>query len=116
MFRALQLDPHFSYARALLGHEHMINDHLEKAEEAFSRVVSEDPRSYSARFGLATIYLRKEQFPSAQKEIKRSIEVNPKNSMLYVYAAKCEHRSALSESISPCFVFPSFVFRIHECD
>ena len=46
--RAIQLDPKFTYAHTLSGHESMANGNFEKAQEHFRNAINTNRRHYNA--------------------------------------------------------------------
>ena len=49
--RALQLDPRFTYAYTLCGHEYVCNEDLDKAVACFRYAIRLDDRHYNAWYG-----------------------------------------------------------------
>lgn len=43
-----QIDPHFTYAHTLSGHELVANDDLDKALASYRAAIRTDPRHYNA--------------------------------------------------------------------
>ncbi|EKX42490.1 hypothetical protein GUITHDRAFT_88045 [Guillardia theta CCMP2712] len=83
--RAVQVDPCFTYAYTLAGHEHVSNEDFDKATSAFRDAVRYDDRHYNAWYGLGTIYLKQEKFQLAEYHFRRALEINPRNSVLHCY-------------------------------
>lgn len=46
--RALQVDPNFTYAYTLCGHEYFANEDFEKALAFYRNAITRDPRHYNA--------------------------------------------------------------------
>eukprot|EP00026_Physarum_polycephalum_P002237 Phypoly_transcript_02242.p1 GENE.Phypoly_transcript_02242~~Phypoly_transcript_02242.p1 ORF type:complete len:922 (-),score=189.41 Phypoly_transcript_02242:15-2780(-) len=83
--RSIQLDPTFSYAHTLTGHEYVANDDLDKAMASFRAAILVDPRHYNAWYGLGLIYFRQEKYEMAEKHFRMALKINPKSSVLYCY-------------------------------
>lgn len=90
--RAIQLDPHFTYAHTLSGHEYVANDELEKATSSFRDALRADDRHYNAWYGLGMVYYRQQQFSMAQYHFERAIEINPQNSVLHAFVGMVRDR------------------------
>ena len=89
--RAIELDPEFARAHALLGHALLIRRFttarlstddpavlLRRAETAIFRALSLDPDLSDAHLAYAT-FLREAEKPGAEDEYKRALELNPNN-------------------------------------
>lgn len=85
--RALQVDPNFAYAHTLSGHEHVLNEDLEKASVSFRAALSIDSRHYNAWYGLGSICYRQERFQLAEFHFRNAVAINPKSSVLRCYLA-----------------------------
>lgn len=83
--RAIQLNPHFSYAHCLCGHEYVYNEDWQKAKKCFDMALTWDFRNYSAWWGLGNIFFKQEKFDKAAENFQRAISINPKNPVLYSY-------------------------------
>lgn len=70
--RAFQIDPSFTYAYTLIGHEYVSNDQFDKAAECFRNAIRIDDRHYNAWSGLAYVYFREEKFDLAEVREKDS--------------------------------------------
>ena len=60
-----QVDPNFSYAYTLLGHEYVMIEELEKALACYRNAVRIDPRHYNAWYGIGLTYYKQERFSLA---------------------------------------------------
>lgn len=49
--RALQIDPHFTYAYTLCGHEYFANEDFDKSLAYYRHAITQDPRHYNAWCG-----------------------------------------------------------------
>eukprot|EP01017_Pseudomicrothorax_dubius_P032690 TRINITY_DN4303_c0_g1_i5.p1 TRINITY_DN4303_c0_g1~~TRINITY_DN4303_c0_g1_i5.p1 ORF type:complete len:332 (-),score=102.25 TRINITY_DN4303_c0_g1_i5:116-1111(-) len=83
--RALQLNPAFSYAHCLCGHEYVYNEDWTRAKKCFDLALSYDMKSYNAWWGLGNIYFKQEKFDKAADQFSRALAINPKNPVLYTY-------------------------------
>jgi anaphase-promoting complex subunit 3 len=100
--RALHLNPEFTYAYTLSGHEYVATDNWEKALACFRNALRLDPRHYNAWYGLGIIYYRQEKFAMAEHYFKKALAINKYNSVLYCYIgmalqAQGKPREALRE-------------------
>ena len=101
--RSIQIDPKFTYAHTLSGHEYIYNEDLDKAQASFRDSIYHDDRHYNAWYGLGksfhennialfswrlvigTIYLRQERIELAEYHFKRAISIHPTSSVLQTY-------------------------------
>lgn len=83
--RATKLNPLFTYAYTLSGHEHFANDDLDEALECYRHAIRIDPRHYNAWYGLGTVYFRQEKYELAEYHFTRAMRINDKSSVLYCY-------------------------------
>ncbi|OWZ21658.1 Anaphase-promoting complex subunit [Phytophthora megakarya] len=89
--RAIQLDPSFTYAYTLSGHEYVANEDFEKAVNCYRHAIRTDSRHYNAWYGLGTIYYRQEKFEFAEYHFKRALEINPRSSLLHCFLGMVLH-------------------------
>ena len=59
------MEPNFSYAYTLLGHEYVMIEELEKALACYRNAVRIDPRHYNAWYGIGLTYYKQERFSLA---------------------------------------------------
>lgn len=83
--RAVQVDKDFAYSYALLGHELVITEELDKAMSCFRKTMLKDPRHYNAWFGMGMIYSKQERYSLAEGHYKRALEINPHSSTIMVH-------------------------------
>jgi anaphase-promoting complex subunit 3 len=83
--RATQLNPLFTYAYTLSGHEYVTNDELEKASSSFRTALQTDKRHYNAWYGLGVVYFRQQQYAMAQYHFQQAIKINGSSSILYTF-------------------------------
>ncbi|KAG9285708.1 hypothetical protein G9A89_002275 [Geosiphon pyriformis] len=80
--RAIQLDPSFTYAHTLSGHECMANGNFEKAQEHFRNAINTNRRHYNAWYGLANYYSTCGKKQSAERHYRTAMEINPNHAVL----------------------------------
>jgi anaphase-promoting complex subunit 3 len=93
--RALQIDPSFTYAHTLCGHEMLSNEDLEKATKSYESALRYDGRHYNALFGLGTIAHRKENYKEAEHHFRKAISINPVSSKLQGHLGMTLHTQVL---------------------
>ncbi|XP_035904670.1 LOW QUALITY PROTEIN: cell division cycle protein 27 homolog [Anopheles stephensi] len=86
-FRAIQVDEDFAYSYALLGHELVMTEELEKALSMYRLAVLHDPRHYNAWFGIGTVFCKQERHELAELHYRRALQINPRNSVIMVHIA-----------------------------
>ncbi len=87
----MQLDPTFTYAFTLCGHEYVACDDLDKALLCFRNALRLDERHYNAWYGLGMIYFRQEKYELAEYNFRRAIAINAYSSVLYCYLGMVLH-------------------------
>jgi len=90
--RALQLDPDFTYAHTLCGHEHLANEDFDKGLACYRNAVRIDRRHFNAWYGLGQIYLRQEKYELAENHFRRALHINPSSSVLLCYLGMSLHK------------------------
>jgi len=83
--RAIQVDPDFTYAYTLSGHEYISSENWEKANVNFRTAITLDPRHYNAWYGLGQIFYSQEKYSNAEFHFRKALEINPNSSVLYCY-------------------------------
>ncbi|KAJ2470449.1 anaphase-promoting complex subunit cdc27, partial [Coemansia sp. RSA 2322] len=76
-----------AYTHALVGHESVACDDLDRAQLAFRTALRTDARHYNAWYGLGTVYLRLSNFDLAEYHFNRALALNPHNPLLLQSAA-----------------------------
>eukprot|EP01015_Nassula_variabilis_P002144 TRINITY_DN1115_c0_g1_i2.p1 TRINITY_DN1115_c0_g1~~TRINITY_DN1115_c0_g1_i2.p1 ORF type:complete len:422 (-),score=62.91 TRINITY_DN1115_c0_g1_i2:38-1303(-) len=109
--RALQLNPSFSYAYTLCGHEYAYNEDFVKARKYYDQAIALDLRHYNAWWGLGNIFYKQEKYDRALDNFLKAISINHRCPVLYSYLgmtlfAKGEFAEALryfdnSEMLDP---------------
>ncbi|KAJ3272162.1 hypothetical protein HDV01_005927 [Terramyces sp. JEL0728] len=87
--RAIQLDPNFTYAHTLLGHEYLANEDLEASSNSFRIAMRTNSRHYNAMYrmlndsyGLGLIELKQEKYLVAEHFFNMALQITPENSIL----------------------------------
>ena len=98
--RALQVDPSFTYAYSLCGHEYVANEDFDRALACYRHAVRSDERHYNGWYGLGAIYYRQEKFELAEFHFARALELHPSSAVLRCYLgmvrqARGAHEAAL---------------------
>lgn len=95
--RAIQVDPDYSYAYILLGHELVITEELEKALSCYRSALVRNSHQYNAWYGIGTIYHKQERYNLAEYHYKSALNINTKCPVLMVhigtmqfYLKKCD--------------------------
>jgi len=83
--RAIQVDPWFTYAYTLCGHEFVANEKFDKAIPMYENALCIDSRHYNAWWGLGNIYHRQEEHENARYHFLKALEINKSNSVLRCY-------------------------------
>jgi len=94
--RAIQIDPDFTYAHTLSGHEYISSENWDKALTHFKNAIRLDPRHYNAWYGLGQIFYSQEKYSQAEYHFRKALEINPNSSVLYCYVGM-----VLNEQKSP---------------
>lgn len=94
--RALQIDPSFTYAHTLCGHEQVNNEDLEQAVASFRQALLSNDRHYNAWYGLGSIFFRQERVELATYHFRRAMQINPASSVLHCYLAMSLHAQGTS--------------------
>lgn len=74
--RAIQINPAFPYAFALLGHELADCEQYDKAIQMYESAIAIDSRHYNSWWGLGNVYLRQEDFQKAKYHFQRAVDIN----------------------------------------
>ncbi|CAJ0566126.1 unnamed protein product, partial [Mesorhabditis spiculigera] len=77
--RAVRIDPRYTYAYTLLGHELIEIDDMDNAKQAFRRALSINPNDYRSWYGLGMANHRNDFHSLAERDLKRALSLNPKN-------------------------------------
>ncbi|TKR96261.1 hypothetical protein L596_010309 [Steinernema carpocapsae] len=90
--RATTINPRFSYAYSLLGHELIDMEETERAIEAFSSALRYSPNDYRAYYGLALVHFKRDENEEAKKMLNIAIQINQNSTTLLCQLAKVEQR------------------------
>ena len=101
--RALQINPGFSYAYTLSGHEHVANDGLEQGRRCYQKALNFEERQYNAWWGVGNVCLKQEKFEPAMQYFKTAIRINPRSSVLHTYMGMALHNDRKSADAIACF-------------
>ncbi len=101
--RAIQLDPQFSYAYTLSGHECVANEDFDQAKKMYQQAISTDERHYNAWWGLGNIALRQERFVQADQYFRRALDINPRSAVLHTYLGLSHMRNRQERAALDCF-------------
>jgi len=91
--RSIQLEPTYTYAHTLCGHEYMSNEDFDKAISCYRDAIRVDARHYNAWYGLGAIYFRQEKFDLAEYHFQRALEINSQSSVLYCHLGMAQHHN-----------------------
>ncbi|KAL3804396.1 hypothetical protein HJC23_011324 [Cyclotella cryptica] len=91
--RSIQLDPTYTYAHTLCGHEYMSNEDFDKAISCYRDAIRVDSRHYNAWYGLGAIYFRQEKFDLAEYHFQRALEINQQSSVLHCHLGMAQHHN-----------------------
>ncbi|KAK7266700.1 hypothetical protein RIF29_19351 [Crotalaria pallida] len=83
--RAVQLNPRFSYAHTLCGHEYVALEDFENGIKCYQSALKVDDRHYNAWYGLGMLYLRQEKFDFSEHHFRKAFEINPQSSVIMSY-------------------------------
>jgi tetratricopeptide (TPR) repeat protein len=117
--RALQLDPSYTYAHTLCGHELVNNEDLEKASSSFRLAIMNDERHYNAWYGLGSVYCRQEKYALAEHHFRRALNINNASSVLKCFLSIVLHSQSLcrgtftSSSLRFFFVIYEVIVKLH---
>lgn len=83
--RAIQVDPDYSYAYILLGHELVMTEELEKALSCYRTALVKNSNQYNAWYGIGTIYHKQERYNLAEYHYKFALRINTRCPVLMVH-------------------------------
>ncbi|CEP60242.1 anaphase promoting complex subunit CDC27 LALA0_S01e06238g [Lachancea lanzarotensis] len=94
--RSTQIDPHFTYAYTLQGHEYSSNDAFDTAMNCYRKALASNPNHYNAYYGLGMCCLKLGQYEECFLHFERARSINPVNVILIcccgVALEKLSHR------------------------
>jgi len=89
--RALQVNPKYTYAHTLCGHEYFANEDFEKAMNCYRAALRLDARHYNAWYGLGTVYYRQEKYVMSEYHFRYALNINGRSSVLFCYSGMAKH-------------------------
>lgn len=91
--RSIQLNPSYTYAHTLCGHEFTSNEDFDKAISCYRDAIRVDSRHYNAWYGLGAIYFRQEKFDLAEYHFQRALDINSQSSVLHCHLGMAQHQN-----------------------
>ncbi|XP_065655837.1 cell division cycle protein 27 homolog isoform X2 [Hydra vulgaris] len=91
LHRAVQLEPEFSYAYTLLGHEYVFIEDFDKGISCFRTALHYNEKHYNAWYGIGMIYYKQDNFSMAKLHFQLALKINPRNSVLLGHLAVTQH-------------------------
>lgn len=88
--RAVQVDPDFTYAHTLYGHEYVMNEDFDQAMNSFRNAIRLDDRHYNAWNGLGEIYFKQEKYELAEKHFQKGLSINPQSSVIRCHLSQAQ--------------------------
>lgn len=80
--KSIAIDPKFTYAHTLKGHEYFGTDNYERALDCFRVSLMLDPRHYNAYYGIGMVYINLGEFQKADYHFRKAVSINPVNIIL----------------------------------
>lgn len=80
--RATQLDPKFTYAYTLQGHEHIENEEYDKALSAFRSAIAVENRHFNGWYGLGKVFEKQGKYEFAEQHYRTAAGINSSNAVL----------------------------------
>ncbi|KAM1478990.1 hypothetical protein ACFX2I_026344 [Malus domestica] len=95
--RAVQLNPRFTYAHTLCGHEYVALEDFENGIKSYQTALRIDARHYNAWYGLGMVYHRQEKFEFSEHHFRTAFQINSRSSVIMTYLASALHALKRSE-------------------
>lgn len=89
--RAIQVEPSFTYAYTLLGHEYALIEELDKAMTSFQNAIRINERHYNAWYGLGMVHYKQEKFSLAGLYFDKALAINSHSSALLCHIGVVQH-------------------------
>lgn len=89
--RATHLNPRFTYAYTLCGHEYVLLEDFENGLKSYQSALRIDARHYNAWYGLGMIYLRQERLEFSEHHFSMAFQINPSSSVIMCYLGIAFH-------------------------
>lgn len=80
--KATQLDPQFTYAYTLQGHEYSSNDAFDTAKTCYRKALATNSQHYNASYGLGMCCLKLGQYEESLLHFQKAHSINPVNVIL----------------------------------
>lgn len=80
--KSIAIDPKFTYAHTLKGHEYFGIDNYERALDCFRYSIFLDGRHYNAFYGIGMVYINLGEYQKADYHFRRAVAINPINIIL----------------------------------
>lgn len=80
--KSIAIDPSFTYAHTLKGHEYFGTDNYERALDCFRVSLLLDPRHYNAYYGIGMVYINLGEYQKADYHFRKAVSINPINIIL----------------------------------
>lgn len=95
--RALQLDPNFTYAHTLCGHEYFANEDFANSMRCYRNAIRIDAQHYNAWYGIGQIYFKQEKHEMTEYHFRRALSINKHSSVLRCCLGKTLHKMGCTE-------------------
>ena len=95
--RALQLDPRFTYAHTLCGHEYFANEDFVNSLRCYRNAIRIDAQHYNAWYGIGQIYYKQEKYEMTEYHYRRALEINRNSSVLRCCLGKTLHKMGCTD-------------------
>lgn len=95
--RSIQLDPNFTYAHTLSGHEYVANEDFDHAMAAFRNAIKVDERHFNAWNALGEIYFRQEKHDMAEYHFRKALSINPQGPVIRCNLARAQQANGKHE-------------------
>ncbi|QDZ20960.1 cell division cycle protein 27-like protein [Chloropicon primus] len=95
--RALQLDPRFTYAHTLCGHEYFANEDFVSSLRCYRNAIRIDAQHYNAWYGIGQIYYKQEKYEMTEYHYRRALEINRNSSVLRCCLGKTLHKMGCTD-------------------
>lgn len=111
--RAIQINPRYSLAFALCGHEFVQIEDTKAAKNYYERGLSVDnDKNYKILWGLGNIYMKQEKYGDAKRYFESAKRLNPFSSSIHTYLGLTykhldDHQRALREFLEAERLNPS---------
>ena len=118
LHRAVEIDPQFSYAYCLRGHEFTYSDMFTDAISSYQEALNVNHKCFLSYWGLGNVYLKQEKYERAINNFMLADRMNPnhpiiKSSIGYTYMHQDKRQDALKyfqdcEKLDPSNLYSQF--------